>query len=173
MPKLLVNLVYKPYSKTAQEVGGRFTFADGKMSHLKHRLDTRGLNTCVGVAFHTPNKNEMYHLAPEYRAHQDPKLVRGFLEERINALRESYGNVKAFIFGGRTNDKGSFELANNIANPIEDAGVEFAMVFGKKGNIPTDEMSLYENRLCIWNDAFKALGKNPEEIPNERKLNLL
>ena len=170
---LFINLEKIPYLKYAKEVGGQFTFSDGKADRLVQRMGTKGLNTCVGFAFHTPTKNEMYHLAPEYRAHQDPQFVRNFIEAKIHELRDGYGNVKAFIFGGRANDKGSFELANNIANPIEDAGVEFTMIWGKKGNIPTDEMSLFDNRLSIWNDAFKNTLQKKAGISKDQKLNLL
>ncbi len=171
--QLLVSMERPAINRYTKEVAGNFTTMDGKYAVLSNAVKTGNINTCTGVVFHTPQINEMHHLAPEYSSHQDPIFIRDFFQERIYELQKSYGEVKAFIFGGRGNDKQSFNLANNIANPIEDAGVEFSMLFGKKKFNTHDQMAITENKLSIWNDGFAKLFKKSENVTDNKKVKFL
>ena len=170
---LIVSMEKPAINRYTKEVAGNFTTMDGKYAVFSNALKTNGINTCTGVVFHTPQVNEMHHLAPEYPSHQDPIFIRDFIQGRIYELQKTYGDVKAFIFGGKGGDKQSFNLANNIANPIEDAGVEFSMVFGKKGFKTPDEMAILEDKLSIWNDGFAKLFKKSGNITNNKKVKFL
>ena len=77
---LIVSMEKPAINRYTKEVAGNFTTMDGKYAVFSNALKTNGINTCTGVVFHTPQVNEMHHLAPEYPSHQDPIFIRDFIQ---------------------------------------------------------------------------------------------
>ena len=75
--------------------------------------------------------------------------------------------------GSAKHNKDSFNLYNNLADAMENLNIDFAMLCGKKGFKTPDNMHVIDNRLTIWNDKFKELGKNPEKLDKSQKLEFL
>ena len=95
-------------------------------------------------------------------------------------MQEQFGKINAFIYGGiefdakNASSRGSFNLYNNLADIMEELNVPFSMLCGKKPMVKThDNMHAIDDRLTIWNDAYKEMGKNLDEIANEDKLEFL
>ena len=105
----------------------------------------------------------MVHLAPELRT--------GNLMQKISDLikkeKAEKGDVTAFIIGGKSQDKGSFNLFNDIANVLDKEGVDFSMLCGKQ-----DKPKNALDSLCKSGDTFIFTQEyNPqlEQLVKENK----
>lgn len=178
---LNINIGQKVMTLVSREVGAnrKYTTKDCLQSTVAHGLKSFDAYTCTMVNFNTEQKiNKMWHLAPEYEVHQNFNYLLKFFKEEALKLQDQFGKIRAFIYGGvemgsAKHNKDSFNLYNNLADAMENLNIDFAMLCGKKGFKTPDNMHVIDNRLTIWNDKFKELGKNPEKLDKSQKLEFL
>lgn len=181
MPALNINIGQGVFKEISREVGAHrnYTTMDALQSTVAHGLKSLDANTCTMVNFNTEQKvNKLWHLAPEYDVHQNFNFLLKYFREEAYKLQENFGKIRAFIYGGiefgsHKSNKGSFNLYNNLADVMENLDIKFAMLCGKKGIKSNDNIHVIDNKITIWNDAFKELGKNPEKLDNAEKLEFL
>lgn len=181
MPSLNINIGQDAFKLVAREVGAKskYTVNDCIQTTPKHGLKTLGADTCTILNLNTENNvNKLWHLAPEFAPHQNFNYLLKFFREEVYKLQEQFGKVRAFIYGGvefngAKENKASFNLYNNLADIMEQLNVDFGMVCGKKGFHTRDDLHVIGNKITIWNDIFKKLGKNPEKLDNSEKLEFL
>lgn len=111
-------------SKKMKEVGAfpHYTFNDKVKS--KGPMYSQYANTCSILDIN----DTMVHLAPEYRTHN----LIDKITDLVKKEKAEKGDVTAFIIGGKSQDKGSFNLFNDIANILDREGTDFSMICGKQ-----------------------------------------
>lgn len=87
----------------------------------------------------------MVHLAPELRTSNLMQKITDLIKKEKNEK----GDVTAFILGGKTKDKNSFNLFNDIANVLDKEGADFSMICGKQEK-PKQAL----DSLCKDGDTF-------------------
>ena len=164
-----------PEVKRAKEIGQNwcYTFANGGRTGKNIGMKTYNIKTCTAFELNAEkHNNELYHLAPEQQAiHR----IKEEVEKRVFRLQDTFGEVKAFLYGGvELNNKNpesvaSFNLYNTLADVLDNLGIPFAMICGKKQANQLDNMYVINNNITIWNDLFKKFIK-PKEAPNQEQI---
>ena len=87
----------------------------------------------------------MVHLAPEFRTHN----LMDKIADLVKKEKAEKGDVTAFIIGGKSQDKDSFNLFNDIVNILDKEGTDFSMICGKQ-----DKPRHALDSLCKDGDIF-------------------
>lgn len=161
-----------PYIKNtaAKEVGAgmRYTIHDVKTGES---LFTTAVNTCSGFVLNSGHKNLMGHIQPE--GFNTRNFASAF-ENIVNDFKSKYGEIKAFIFGGRESsfvDPYCSTASNEVYATMYDVlstkckipDKNIASVLGKFKHVKTnDDVAVIGDRVYIAN---KPLAKNmPDAI---------
>lgn len=148
-------------SKKMKEVGAWPNYAFSNRVTSKGPMYSQYANTCSILDIN----NTMVHLAPEFRE----RNLLGKIADLIRKKKDETGDVTAFIIGGRTNDKASFNLFNDIGNVLEKEGADFSMICGKG-----DKPKFALDSLCKDGDTFIFTQiNNPEFTKNIKNNNNL
>lgn len=174
-----INLSKTAYPAAKQtKVVGKFhdyLINKGMYGTLNHGMLTENINTCCAGVINSGKTNFMFHAAPEL---QPNFTIKDDLARAVDFLRESCDNVKAFICGGcelsnKPHANSSFDLYNTIADTLDDLGVKFTMMCGKKEGAPMEGLYAVNENTTVWSDAFKDLFKGKGKISTEEMLDKL
>ncbi len=161
---MVINLTKAAYagSKQAKTVGNlhNYLIKNGLTSTPNRGVKTENINSCTAGVLNAGRKNFMFHSAPEL---QPIELIKKELEKQVNTLRETCDTVRGFIVGGlelNPKDKEtvrSFDLYNKIADTLDELGVPFTMMCGKKKGAPLEGMYAVNDTITVWSDFFKNI----------------
>lgn len=174
----LAKFVY-PETKTTKIIGNfhNYTVKNGGFANLNRGLRTENINTCTAGVLNADKTNFMFHVAPEQ---QSISTIKKELEKKIETLRETCDDIKAFICGGlELNHKDpesirSFELYNTIADAFDELGVKFTMMCGKQKGAPMDNIYAVNKSVTMWNDSFKKIfNQDSSKLSKDDILELL
>lgn len=151
-----------PEIKQAKLVGNfhKYTFNNGMFANVNRGLRTENINSCTAGVLNAGKTNFMFHAAPEM---QPLAGIKKEIQSKVEALRETCDEVKAFICGGlELNQKDSesvrsFDLYNTIADTLDELGVKFTMMCGKQKGASMDNIYAINENVNVWSDAFKNL----------------
>ncbi len=137
-------------ARKVKEVCAFPSWSIDRQATMSNPMYSQGANTCSIL-----NINDtMVHIPPEGRPHNLLEKVT----KLINRKKSESDEVNAFIIGGRTHDRDSFNLFNDIGNTLEKEGVDFSMLCGKH-----KEPRWGLDSLCKDGDTFVFTQKgNPE-----------
>lgn len=172
-----VNLAKSAYPnvKCVKEVGRfhDYLIKNGKKATLNHSLITENVNTCCAGVINAGKENYMFHAAPEM---QPVATIKKDLEKAVNTLRETCDDVKAFICGGLELDNNnkesvaSFNLYNTIADTLDELGVKFTMMCGKRRGAPMENIYAVNESTTVWSEAFKDLLEGKPKLSRDEIL---
>ena len=157
---LVINISKKPYPiiKQASEVSSsKATINYAKYVGTNRSIRTEDANTCVIVGLNNSNGNCLMHLAPEQ---QSIRTLAAGLNKCVETLIDKYKNgeekITGFIVGGRDSlaSKDSNPLYTAVANILDDLGIPFTMICGKKSSLANDNVNLVGKNATIWNNSF-------------------
>ena len=173
----MINLskIAYPEVKRVIDVGRchDYLIGAGKKTATVRSLKTENINSCTAGVLSNGKNHFMFHVAPEL---QPVSTIKKEIEKQVNILRETCDNVKAFICGGlELNNKdsesvASFNLYNTIADALEDLGVNFTMMCGKKKGSPMENMYAVGNTITVWSNTFKKLFPNGAKDLNQEEI---
>lgn len=163
----MINLskVAYPEVKRVIDVGRchDYLIGAGRGTATVRSLRTEHINTCTAGVLTNGKNHFMFHTAPEL---QPVASIKREIEKQVNVLRETCDNIKGFICGGlELNNRdsesvASFNLYNTIADTLDELGVNFTMMCGKKKGAPMENMYAVGDTVTVWSDAFKKIFPN-------------
>lgn len=166
-----------PYTRKAPTIVGKenlFTINKAKDIVGTRAIVSDSADTCSYMAIKAGNRNALMHLAPE----QEPiGTLRDRLYAYLDSFRENYDimidEMKAFIFGGREFAKGdvqsetSCNLYNEMAESLDEFGVPFTMICGKKSGMAKDDIYFASNKVYAINKSLKDLSIPENPTPKQ------
>lgn len=151
--------------------GMRYTLRDAKVGE---NLFTTSANTCSGFVLNAGGQNLVGHIQPEGF---NPRNFAQTFENLVKDFQAKFGEVKAFVFGGRESsfvDPNCRTTSNNVYATMCDVlstkckipDENFASVLGKfKGIKTNDDVAVIGDKIYMAN---KALEKSkPADIYEE------
>jgi len=173
----MINLskVAYPEVKRVIDVGRchDYLIGAGKSTATSRSLKTECINTCTAGVLSNGKNHFMFHAAPEL---QPIATIKKEIERQVNILRETCDNIKGFICGGlELNNRdsesvASFNLYNTIADTLDELGVNFTMMCGKKKGAPMENMYAVGDTVTVWSNAFKKLFPQGSENLNQEEI---
>ena len=173
----MINLskIAYPEVKRVIDVGccHDYLIGAGKKTATVRSLKSENINSCTAGVLSNGKNHFMFHAAPEL---QPVSTIKKEIEKQVNILRETCDNVKAFICGGLELNKkvsesvASFNLYNTIADALDDLGVNFTMMCGKKKGSPMENMYAVGNTITVWSNTFKKLFPNGAKDLNQEEI---
>ena len=169
-----------PANKQAKLIDNfrKFTIANGKSVYVNHGARTENVLNCTAGVLNADKKNFMFQANP---AQEPIEFIKKELQKQVDILKETCEDVRAFICGGlelNTKDRESvksFDLYNKIADTLDELGVKFTMMCGKKRDAMPDGIYAVNNNITLWGDASKSVFKqgNGENLGMDDIVNLL
>lgn len=166
-----INITNKAYP-IAQKVSEKGAF---KMVTTSRAIFSPNIDTKINLLINNDTKNALLEMEP--KAYKSINSIRETVLRAIRQFKEnynlSYDDITAFIMGGR--DSRHFrqgnELANGIADTLEEANVPFSMLCGKRPAVEMDNIYSVNKNATLWNNSFKNIHKKitEEEAINELK----
>lgn len=166
----------EPYIKSmpaSAEVGAgmRYTLNSAKIGK---NLYTTSANTCSGFVLNAGRQNFVGHIQPEGF---NPKNFAKAFEHLVKDFQDKYGEVKAFVFGGRESSfldphcsTSSTDVYATICEVLSTKcnipDKNFGSVLGKLKGVKTyDDVAVIGDRIYMANKAFEKA--KPNEVYEE------
>lgn len=158
-----INITQKAYP-VAEKVVEKGTF---KMSTSSRAILSPDIDTKVNLILNGDTKNALLEMEPI--VFKTVNSIRNAVLRAIGQFKEnynlSYDSISAFIMGGRDckHNYHSNELANCIADTLEDSDVPFSMLCGKRPAVDLDNIYSVNKNTTLWNNSFKNINHKISE----------